>query len=112
MRQADLIAVSGFTATRMAMDYQLAKHGIRVQGHHLEVQHHATAINLVAAGVGDAILPSSTFQEADRPGVIKIALTHPTIKRHIVMITRKNATLSPAAQDFAQMLLKQKSQFK
>jgi DNA-binding transcriptional LysR family regulator len=103
MRQADLIGVSSSMATRIVMDYQLAKRGIRLHGNY-EVQHHATAINLVVAGVGSAILPSSSFQEGDRPGVKKIPLTQPTVKRKVVVLTRRRHTLSAAAQAFDEML--------
>jgi DNA-binding transcriptional LysR family regulator len=86
-------------ATRVFMDYQLAKHGIRLNGNY-EVQHHATAINLVAAGVGCAILPSSTLLEGDRSHVRKITLTSPVVKRKVVLLRHKYTSLSPAAQAF------------
>lgn len=103
MNQSDLIVVSSFTATRIFMDYQLAKNGISLQGSY-EVQHHATAINLVAAGVGCAILPSTICADNDRPGVVRIPLVAPVVKRKIVMIKRQRYTLSPAAQAFWQIL--------
>jgi DNA-binding transcriptional LysR family regulator len=99
MRDAELIVVSGFMATRIFMDYQLAKRGIRLNGNY-EVQHHATAINLVAAGVGCAILPSSTLLEGDRPHIRKIPLIGPVVQRKVALIQRKNVSLSPAAQAF------------
>lgn len=105
MRDADLIGISSFMATRIYMDYQLAKRGIRLQGNY-EVQHHATAVNLVAAGVGSAILPSSTFRDGDRPGVRKIALTRPTVKRKVVLLRLRRGTLSPAAQAFEALIRK------
>lgn len=103
MRGAELIGVSSATATRVFMDYQLAKRGIRLHGNY-EVQHHATAINLVAAGVGSAILPSSTFREGDRPGLRKIALTDPPVRRKVVLLRLKRSSLSPAAQAFHDLL--------
>ena len=103
MRGAELIGVSSATATRVFMDYQLAKRGIRLHGNY-EVQHHATAINLVAAGVGSAILPSSTFREGDRPGLRKIALTDPVVRRKVVLLRLKRSSLSPAAQAFHDLL--------
>lgn len=105
MRDENLITVSGFTATRVVMDYQLAKHGIRLLGN-FEVQHHATAINLVAAGVGSTILPASAFHDGDRPLLRKLALVQPTVKRRIVLLRRKDASLSPAAQAFADLIRK------
>lgn len=107
MRDADLIVVSNFMATRIFMDYQLAKRGLRLQGQY-EVQHHATAINLVAAGVGSAILPSSTFRAGDRPGMVKIPITRPTVKRAVALLRRKQGSLSPAAQAFFELLRKAK----
>ncbi len=105
MRDADLIVVSNFMATRVFMDYQLAKHGIRLNGNY-EVQHHATAINLVAAGVGCAILPSSTLLEGDRAHIRKITLTGPVVKRKVALLRHKNTTLSPAAQAFYELTQK------
>lgn len=103
MSRADIIVVSNMTATRVAMDYQLAKRGIRLSGAY-EVQHHATAISLVAAGVGCAILPASTLQEGDRQGVRRIPLVGPVVKRKVILSRRANRTLSPAANAFFELL--------
>lgn len=103
LRDTELVTVSSFVATRVFMDYQLARRGIRLQGHY-EVQHHATAVNLVAAGVGAAVLPSSTFREGDRPGVRKIALTDPLVRRKVVLIRLRHASLSPAAEAFWELV--------
>ncbi|WP_310625660.1 LysR family transcriptional regulator [Limnohabitans sp.] len=105
MREADLIVVSNFMATRVLMDYQLAKHGIRLNGNY-EVRHHATAINLVAAGVGCASLPSSTLLDGDRMHVRKIKLIGPIVKRKIALLRHKNTSLSPAAQAFFELIQK------
>ena len=105
LQGVDLIVVSSFMATRMFLDYQLAQRGIRLSGHY-EVQHHATAINLVAAGVGCAILPASTFENGDRPNVVKIPLTGPVVKRRVTLLRRKPASLSPAAEAFHALTLK------
>jgi DNA-binding transcriptional LysR family regulator len=99
MREVELVAVSGFVATRVFMDYQLAKRNIRLHRKY-EVQHHATALNLVSAGVAGAILPSSTIREGDRPGIRKIALTGPVVKRRVMLLRPRRGTLSPAAQAF------------
>ena len=103
MSRADIIVVSNMTATRVVMDYQLAKRGIRLNGAY-EVQHHATAISLVAAGVGCAILPASTLQEGDRQGVCRIPLVGPVVKRKVILSRRANRTLSPAANAFFELL--------
>ena len=105
LQGVELIVVSSFMATRMFLDYQLGQRGIRLSGHY-EVQHHATAINLVAAGVGCAVLPSSTFENGDRPNVVKIPLTGPVVKRRVTLLRRKQSSLSSAAEGFYQLTLK------
>lgn len=103
MRDTELIGVSSFMATRVFMDYQLAKRGIRLHSQ-FEVQHHATAINLVAAGVGSAILPASTFRPGDRPDVVRIPLVNPVVRRQVVVLRQRQASLSPAALAFGALL--------
>lgn len=104
MDRDDLIVVSSLTGTRMVMNDQLAKKGIALQGQY-EVQHHATALNLVTAGVGCAILPASTCADGERPGVVRIALQSPVVRRKIVLTKKKGVTLSPAAQAFSDIVL-------
>lgn len=103
MNLDDLVVVSSFMATRIFMDYQLAKRGIRLQGNY-EVQHHATALNLVTTGVGCTILPASACADGERKGVVRIPLVSPVVKRKIVLIQKKGASLSPAAQAFCKIL--------
>lgn len=105
MRDTELIGVSSVVDTRVFMDYQLAKRGIRLQ-RNFEVQHHASAVNLVAAGIGSAILPSSFFNEGDRPDVRKIPLIGPVVKRKVTLIRVRHASLSPAAEAFHELLQK------
>ncbi len=105
LRNVDLVTVASSLATRVAMEYQLIKRGIQLQGA-FEVQHHATAINLVAAGVGCAVLPASTFREGDRPGVRRIPLVRPIVSRKLVLLRQRQATLSPAAEAFWHLLRK------
>lgn len=104
LHEERLIAISTMSANRVFLDYQLLKRGINIHGTY-EVRHLSTAIGLVAAGVGVAILPSSTLEEGARPGVCRIPLTGPTIKRKIVVIRKRNSTLSPAASAFFDLLM-------
>lgn len=103
MREEELIVVSSMTATSVFMGYQLARRGINLTGAY-EVLHHATAVSLVAAGVGTAILPASTLQDGSRPGLCRVPLTGPVVKRRVAVLTRRNATLSPAARAFFDLL--------
>ena len=101
---SDLVLVSGLSGNRALLDYQLARKRLHLRGRY-EVEHLSTALGLVAAGVGSAILPYSTIQEGTYPRVRRIPLVKPVISRDLVMIRRRNATLSPAAQRFYDMLV-------
>ncbi len=103
LRGADLVTVRGFTATGLLTEYQLLKHGVSINGTY-DVQHHSTAINLVAAGVGCAILPWSIMGANDRPQVRKIELVNPVVHRRVMLFTRRNGSLSPAAQAFVDLV--------
>jgi len=70
-----------------------------------EVHHPSTALGLVTAGVGTAILPLSTIQEGTHPTVCRVPLVRPTVSRTIGLIRRRNASLSPAAEAFHETLL-------
>ena len=100
---SDLILVSGLSGNRALLDHQLARKRLRLTGPY-EVEHLSTALGLVAAGVGSAILPYSTIQDGTYPRVRRIPLIRPVISRNLVLIRRRNATLSPAAQQFYDML--------
>jgi DNA-binding transcriptional LysR family regulator len=104
LRSEDLIVVSSRSGNRALLDYQLARHRINVNGTY-EVSHPSTALGLVTAGVGTAILPLSIIQEGTHPTVRRIPLVRPAVSRTIALIRRRNASLSPAAQAFYETLL-------
>jgi DNA-binding transcriptional LysR family regulator len=108
LAESDLILVSGLSGNRALLDYQLARKRLRLSGPY-EVEHLSTALGLVAAGVGSAILPYSTIQDGTYPRVRRIPLVKPVISRNLVLIRRRNATLSPAAQQFYDMLARELS---
>jgi DNA-binding transcriptional LysR family regulator len=106
LREAELIMVGGLSGNRALLDHQLARNRLSLTGTY-EVEHLSTAIALVAAGVGTAILPFSTIQEGSYPRVRRIPLLAPIIRRTIVLIRRRGTSLSPASQVFYDMLAKQ-----
>ena len=63
-----------------------------------EVQHSSTAVGLVAEGVGAAVVPELAMQRAAYPQLRTIALIEPVVSRKLVLLTRKHAQLTPAAQ--------------
>lgn len=103
LRQTDLIVVSSSSGNRVLLDYQLARHRINVHGTY-EVNHPSTALGLVNAGIGAAILPVSTIQQGTHPSVRRVPLVRPRVTRTIALVRRRNATLSPAAQALYDLL--------
>ncbi len=63
-----------------------------------EVQRSSTAVGLVAAGVAAAVVPALALQRGTYPTVRVVALTDPVVSRELVLISRRGAALSPAAQ--------------
>ncbi|MFM8509899.1 MAG: LysR family transcriptional regulator, partial [Betaproteobacteria bacterium] len=51
------------------------------------------------------ILPASTFEDGDRPGVRKIALTHPVVRRRVVTLQQRGQDLPRAAAAFKALMV-------
>ena len=75
----------------------LAAQRLRPQSHY-EVQLSSTGVGLVAAGVAAAIVPSLAIQSGTYPSLRVVPVTDPVVSRTLVLVTRKGAHLSPAAQ--------------
>jgi len=71
-----------------------------------EVQRSSTAVGLVAEGVGAAVVPSLAVQKGAYPQIRVVAITHPVVSRTLVLISRKAAHLSPAAQALYDLILR------
>lgn len=72
-----------------------------------EVQRSSTAVGLVAQGVGVAVVPRLAIQKGAYPTVRIVELVDPIVSRTLVLITRKTAHLSPAAQALYDMIREQ-----
>jgi DNA-binding transcriptional LysR family regulator len=92
-----LIFAGQASGNRALLDAALAAGGKSLQTHY-EVQRSSTALGLVAQGVGAAVVPSLAVQRDAYPQIRTVALTEPMISRSLVLVTRKGAHLSPAAQ--------------
>jgi DNA-binding transcriptional LysR family regulator len=64
----------------------------------------STALGLVAEGVGAAVLPGLALQRDAYPHIRVMRLQNPVVSRGLVLITRKTAELSPAAQALYEMV--------
>jgi DNA-binding transcriptional LysR family regulator len=97
LRPHPLIFVGAVSGNRPLLDAALARRHIDLEAHY-EVQHSSTAVGLVAAGVAAAVVPSLAIEEGAYPDLRVVALTAPVVARSLVLVTRRTARLSPAAQ--------------
>jgi len=72
----------------------------------LEATYSGTLIGWVKAGLGVAIVPAHATALADERSVGWKRLERPAIEREVLMVHRAGVSLSPAAQAFAEHLLK------
>jgi DNA-binding transcriptional LysR family regulator len=88
---------------RPYLDAVLQAHDLRLRGTY-EVQRSSTAVGMVAKGVAAAVAPGLAVQERGDPRLRAIPLTNPVVSRTLVLLTRRQAALSPAAQALYDMI--------
>ena len=98
-----LIFAGDVSANRPLLDRALAAEDVALQSFY-EVQRSSTAVGLVNEGVAAAVVPRLAMQRGAHPRIRVIALTHPVVSRTLVLIARKTAQLSPAAQALYDMI--------
>nr|WP_198984530.1 LysR family transcriptional regulator [Herbaspirillum sp. ASV7] len=103
-----LIFAGEVSANRALLDPALESHGLALRSFY-EVQRSSTAVGLVAQGVGVAVVPRLALQEGAYPNVRVIELVDPVVSRNLVLIKRRTAHLSPAAQALYDMIRDQES---
>jgi DNA-binding transcriptional LysR family regulator len=96
-----LIFVGAESGNRPLLDTALGGRRLRA---HYEVQRSSTALGLVAAGVGAAVVPSLALQKGTYPELRVVPLTDPVVSRSLVLVSRRGAHLSPAAQALYDLL--------
>lgn len=99
-----LIFTGEGSSNRPVLDPALAQAEIRVRPFY-EVQRSATAVGLVAAGVGVAVVPRLAVQPGAYPAIRAITLAEPAVARRLVLVRRRSASLSPAAQALYELML-------
>jgi DNA-binding transcriptional LysR family regulator len=98
-----LIFAGEVSGNRPLLDAALAAQPLALPSFY-EVQRSSTAVGLVAEGVAAAIVPSLALQKGAHPNIKVVALTDPVVARTLVLVSRKNAHLSPAAQALYDMI--------
>jgi DNA-binding transcriptional LysR family regulator len=99
-----LIFAGEVSGNRPLLDGALAGLGLAIDAFY-EVQRSSTALGLVAAGVAAAVVPRLALQKSAFPRLKAVALTDPMVSRSLVLVSRRNAHLSPAAQALYDMVL-------
>jgi DNA-binding transcriptional LysR family regulator len=100
-----LILVSHAISNGSPLDSALGAHHFNLQSYY-EVQRCSTAIGMVAEGVAAAVVPRLSVHKREYPRVRLIALTDPVIPTKVVLVSRKAANLSPAAQALYDLIKK------
>ena len=97
------ITVGRLSGNRIILDAALAGLPVRPRWFY-EVQHLTTSLGLVEAGLGVAAVPQLAVPTGQHAVLVVRPLVEPTVTRMMGIIRRHGATLSPAAQQFHQIL--------
>ena len=98
-----LVSVSSTSGNRLLIDSAFARTSKRPTIQY-EINHVTGAINLVAAGLGIAIIPSLSIDAQLHPGLTGVPLVDPVITRTLGLIVRKGDKLHGVAQALADTL--------
>lgn len=100
-----LIRVSPQTGNRQLIDDALGARREMLKWR-FEVQHTATAVSLVEAGVGATIIPRLALNLRLSPTLRGVALRNPSLTRSLGIVSRRDQPLSPLAAEFRGMIAK------
>ena len=101
-----LVRIGPETGNRILIDEALGGRREKMDWHY-EVQHVATTIGFVRAGLALALMPEFVLLGADVPGIVGVPLRNPSVTRTLGMLTRKGMPLSPAAEDLRNLIVRQ-----
>jgi len=104
LEKEPLVSVSSSSGNRLIIDSAFAKSAKRPSIQY-EINHVTGAINLVAAGLGIAIIPGLALDAVLHPGLVGVPLVDPAITRTLGLIVRKGDKLHDAAQALADILI-------
>ena len=99
----DLITLGGASGNRRFIEAELTAAGLPARGRFV-VESTPSAIALVSAGVGAAILPAASKATSLVGELVEVLLTEPVIHRTISLVRRRNVSLTPAASAFYMVL--------
>jgi DNA-binding transcriptional LysR family regulator len=91
-------------AVREQLDFALAREGIKLERRY-EVLLPLTILGMVEAGLGIAVMTSAMTRLARALGLVTRSVVEPLVKREISLLFHSDRSLSPAAQNFRDLLL-------
>ena len=92
-------------AVREQLDLALAREGLSLTRQY-EVALPLTILGMVEGGLGIAVMTSAMSRLAHALGLVTRRITAPVVKREISLLFHADRSLSPAAQNFRDMLLR------
>lgn len=98
LQRQPLVRISAETGNRILIDDALGARRDTLCWRY-EVQRVITAVSLVRAALGYAIVPQSALESVDAGELIAIPLRSPSISRTLGIVTRRAEPLAPAAQE-------------
>jgi DNA-binding transcriptional LysR family regulator len=111
LESTPLILPSHIRTNRAQLDAALGDRGVALQPY-CEVGRSSTAVVMVAEGVAAAIVPGLAIQKGAYANIRVVPITDPVVSWTLVLLSRKKAHLSPAAQALYDMLRKKASHLK
>lgn len=100
-----LVRISQQTGNRALIDDALGSRRESLDWRY-EVQHVATAVSMVLAGVGMTVVPRLAVDVMGTPGIAAVPLERPRVSRTIGILSRRGVPLSPAAESLAELIRK------
>lgn len=100
-----LIGVRKTSGNRLLIDQALEQFDWKPNWFY-EVRRLSTSLGMVEAGLGVAVVPSLAMPADEHHILVSRPLIEPVIRRTLGLALRKGTPLSPAAEKFAEMLLK------
>jgi DNA-binding transcriptional LysR family regulator len=99
-----VVTVGRNSGNRAIIDNALAEQGLQLAWAY-EVAHLSGSLGLIEAGLGVAVLPRLATPPPGHPIIRRIRLIDPEVSRTIGTVRRRSAGLSPAANQFLNLLL-------
>nr|WP_250523663.1 MULTISPECIES: LysR family transcriptional regulator [unclassified Caballeronia] len=94
------------SANRLALEMLMAREGISLRWFY-EVEHIASVVALVRAGLGLAIVPAMSLEGSDSQGVRLVNISEPSMARDIGIVRRRSRALSPMSETFRSALVEE-----